>query len=254
MEKSLFSSMWDKMQSDGYFARHPHYHDHFGVPLSSEDQALDSAVLQLDFSQARVEMPVPHSAALERSVKRTESQWLGRMFALPQTGTVLDVGCGFGRSVSWLSERYPQVIGTDISATVLQSAKERLKDRPNVRLLVNEADTLPAEIAEGSIALAYVFTVFQHIPREFTANLLRDIARVLADDGVVIFNLLTNINEAVNTGDNETEWAIGYSPAQAEALLASSGLSALKMCTWTMPGSNAGWLWVQAGRQRSKNR
>jgi SAM-dependent methyltransferase len=252
MEKSLFSRMWDKMQGDGYFARHPHYQDHFGAELSREDRALDSAVLQLDFSQAHVEMPVPYSDALERSVKRTESQWLGRMFALPQTGTVLDVGCGFGRSLSWFADRYPQVIGTDISATVLDSARERLKERRNVRLLVNESDTLPAEIADGSVALAYVFTVFQHIPREFTANLLRGITRVLADDGVVIFNLLTNVNEAVNTGDSETEWAIGYSPAQAEALLADSGLSAIRMCTWSTPGSDAGWLWVTAGRQAGR--
>ncbi|MDO9318524.1 MAG: methyltransferase domain-containing protein [Gammaproteobacteria bacterium] len=249
MEKSLFSRMWDKMQSDGYFARHPHYQDHFGAELSRADRALDNAVLQLDFSQEHVEMPVPYSDALERSVKRTEAQWLGRMFALPETGTVLDVGCGFGRSMSWFADRYPQVIGTDISATVLDSARERLKDRRNVRLLVNESDTLPTDIADGSIALAYVFTVFQHIPREFTANLLRGITRVLADDGVVIFNLLTNVNEAVNTGDSETEWAIGYSPAQAEALLAGSGLSAIKMCTWSTPGSDAGWLWVQAGLQ-----
>lgn len=248
MEKTLFSRMWDKMQSDGYFARHPHYQDHFGAELSREDQELDNAVLTLDFSQAYVEMPVRYSDAVERSVKRTESQWLGRMFTLPESGLVLDVGCGFGRSVAWFCERYPQVIGTDISSTVLAAAKERFKDRNNVRFFVNESDTLPTEIATGSVALAYIFTVFQHIPREFTANLLRDINRVLASDGVVIFNLLTNFNEAVDTGDSETEWAIGYSPAQALELLASSGFVSLKMCTWSAPGSDTGWLWVQAGK------
>ncbi|MDP1930748.1 MAG: methyltransferase domain-containing protein [Gammaproteobacteria bacterium] len=253
MDKSSFGSMWESMQQNGYFSRHPHYQDYFGGSLSSEDKDLDNAILKLNFSAEHVEMPAPYSDVLERSVKRTESVWLGRMFDLPTSGTVLDVGCGFGRSVAWLSERYEQVIGTDISPAAIDGAKARFSHQENVRFMVNESDRIPEEIAERSIDLTYIFTVFQHIPRDFATSILKSVERALNDDGIVIFNLLSNTNEHIDDGELEQEWSIGYSQEQALEMLSRSNLAPLKICTWSAPESGAGWLWIAAGKNSSQS-
>jgi ubiquinone/menaquinone biosynthesis C-methylase UbiE len=127
--------------------------------------------------------------------QRTEPMWLPKTFDLPQNGVALDVGCGFGRSVRWLSEQYDQVIGTDISSQVIDKARELCQEIDNATFYVTEADSLPVEVLPSSIDMVYVFTVFQHIPREYTLGLLQKIQEVLSNNGVVVFNLVSCINE-----------------------------------------------------------
>lgn len=249
MNKKEFKEMWETMQKDGYFTDHPHYEDYFGKALSDEDRALDDIILSLDFSASDVYIPIAYSEALERSAKRTEPQWLPQAFDLPQSGVALDVGCGFGRSVRWLSEQYEQVIGTDISSEVISKAQVLCKDIDNAKFYVNEADSLPKEVLPCSIDMAYVFTVFQHIPREYTLGLLKKIVAALKDDGVVVFNLVSNINENKNDGVIETEWAIGYNETQTKDLLETAGLELQKMSKWSGPESSASWLWVAASKK-----
>lgn len=246
MKKTEFKSMWEKMQEEGYFANHPHYADHFGSAPSEEELLLDSQLLALDFTAADITMPVPYSDTLERSIKRTESIWLYEMFDLPRSGTALDVGCGFGRSVSWMARLYDQVLATDISEKVLSVARENCKELQNIRFYSNDSNSLPADIGQGTVDVAYVFTVFQHIPREFTAELLGSVRNALKADGTVVFNLLSNINEDLNAGVENTEWAIGYSEQQALELLKQSGLRPEKIVRWSRPETEVCWLWIAA--------
>jgi len=248
MHKDKFQNMWESMQKEGYFKTHPHYTDHFGADLSVADKELDGMLLALDFSLAEITMPVPYSEELERAVKRTESRWLRQMFNPPEAGIALDIGCGFGRTVAWMQQYYSSVIGTDISREAIAAAQARFRSFPNVRFYVNDADALPTEIAPGSIDFAYAFTVFQHIPREFTSSILSQLAGLLTSSGVVVFNLLSGINESEESGVAQTEWAIGYSKQQAEQLLQQAGLKPHRMVFWSRPETAMKWLWVRAGR------
>tara|TARA_R110002073_G_scaffold36899_5_gene107320 strand:- start:910 stop:1659 length:750 start_codon:yes stop_codon:yes gene_type:complete len=244
MKKSEFKSMWEDMQEEGYFSKHPHYSDHFGDAPSPDELELDRLMLELDFTKPEITMPVPYSDSLERSVKRTESVWLYKMFDLPATGIALDVGCGFGRSVRWMAQQYNQVIGTDISENVITIAKQNCQDFENVTFYTNDSNSIPVGIEISSIDVAYIFTVFQHIPREFTVDILSSIKNVLKANGKVVFNLLSNINEDLNTGTENTEWAIGYSEEQAAELLVQSGLCLDKIVSWSRPETQVRWLWV----------
>ncbi|PCJ22328.1 MAG: hypothetical protein COA96_14755 [SAR86 cluster bacterium] len=246
MEKNEFKLMWEDMQKAGYFSNHPHYSDHYGQEPTEQEQELDNKLLALDFSTNDICMPVPYSDALERSVKRTEAIWLNQMFSLPKAGVALDIGCGFGRSVSWMCQQYDQVIGTDISAEVISTARQRCAELENAVFYVNEADSLPAEIEPNSIDVAYIFTVFQHVPREYALEILKNAERVLKKDGQVVFNLIANINENVNDGKIDTEWAIGYSEEQALALLEQANLKLNKIVKWFRPETETCWLWVSA--------
>ncbi len=245
MDQTRFKAMWEQMQDDGYFMHHPHYQDYFGLELSDEDKALDAAILELDFGKDDIVMPAPYSETLERAVKRTESEWLYRMFDLPASGTALDLGCGFGRSVIWLRERYDEVLATDISSSVIELA-QRLIQSDNVQFFVNDADRLPAAINPESVDVAYIFTVFQHIPREFAVNLLKQVAEKLSPGGLAIFNLISEVNETVNDGVVETEWAIGYSRQQTQSLVTDAGLTCERIVRWYRPENDVSWLWVAA--------
>lgn len=247
MDQSAFKEMWERMQDDGYFKHHPHYQDFFGLELTDADRALDEAVLALNFDSEDIEMPAPYSEALERSVKRTEENWLPRMFQLPERGTALDIGCGFGRSVIWLRDKYEKVHATDISSSVVELA-EKLCAAENVSFHVNDADSLPAGIPAGSVDVAYIFTVFQHIPREFAGNLLKQASDLLAPGGVAVFNLISEVNESLNDGVVDTEWAIGYTRDQARELVEDAGLEVERIVRWYRPENEVSWLWV-AGRK-----
>ncbi len=97
------------------------------------------------------------------------------------------------------------------------------------------------------IDVTYIFTVFQHIPREYSLSLLSQVANVLNENGVVVFNLLSNVNMQTNDGEIATEWAIGYSREQARDLVSSAGLKLLRLVRWSRPETEISWLWVLAG-------
>lgn len=247
MDRDEFKRMWDSMQSNGYFSNHSHYVFDYDTQADAIELALDQQLLSLDYSDS-VEFPVPYSEALERSVKRTESYWLPRMFDLPKRGSVLDVGCGYGRSLKWLSAVYDKATGVDVSPAAIGEARKFLAGIDNISLAVSDPDKLPDDLPRSSFDFAYAFTVFQHIPRQYTQRLLADMASLLSPSGKLAFNLLTGINEDGNSGVIGTEWAIGYNQQTALELLAGTGLEVDKMLTWTGPGTDIGWIWICASK------
>ena len=235
------------MQEKGYFETHPHYSHDFKPGEDSSEESLDKLLLSMDYD-ADVFFPVAYSEALERSVKRTEAYWLPRMFALPPGGKAIDIGCGYGRSLQWLSEVYEEVHGVDISAEVLKAAAQKLNARQNVKLLVSPPDKLPDALTRGYFDFAYAFTVFQHIPREYTESILLDTFSILRPEGKVAFNLLSGVNETINEGEFETEWAIGYSIEQAKSLVEKANFNLEKLVRWSGKGSDMSWIWILASK------
>ena len=184
---------------------------------------------------------------MERAIKRTEPHWLPRMFPLPAGGTALDLGCGYGRSIDWLRERFDAVIGVEIAKEPLAIARTRFGDDPRVRLLTAPGDRLPAAVAPRSLDFAYCFTVFQHIPRPFTQRYLRDFGRVLKPGGRLVFNLLSGPGARPDQRPYGAEWAMFYTADQAHALLADAGLAPVRLCRWRAQGlDDVSWLWVCA--------
>jgi SAM-dependent methyltransferase len=105
----------------------------------------------------------------------------------PISGWVLDIGCGTGRWSGWLSRRYENVIGIDLSETMMRQAR---KLHPQVSFLNACAEGLPlrAEV----VALAFSVTVIQHIPRQLQQAAIAEIARVLKPGGMVVCLELTD--------------------------------------------------------------
>ena len=92
-------------------------------------------------------------------VMRVCQRYLAHRFA-PER--VLDFGCGVGRVLVALAERFPQAVGVDVSDAMLAEARQNCEARGlhNV-LLAPSDDTLSA--VEGQFDLIHSVLVFQHI-------------------------------------------------------------------------------------------
>ena len=100
----------------------------------------------------------------------------------------LDFGCGVGRLSRALSSRYAQVVGVDISPSMLARARELHAKFPNVRFVENAQPRL-AFLADASVDLAYSVITLHHMPAALQRDYIGEFLRVLAPGGVAVFQI-----------------------------------------------------------------
>lgn len=93
--------------------------------------------------------------------------------------TVLDLGCGIGRSVPLVSPKVRYYIGVDFSPTMIKKARERNRAYANVSFLYNNGWVIPLE--DGSIDCAFCELLFQHLSKENSLAYALEVHRVLKD-------------------------------------------------------------------------
>lgn len=120
------------------------------------------------------------------SFKRFSQYWWSNRFyaklALrygPRTGRLLEVGCGLGHLLLWLSERY-KVFGTDINAPALQEARLIV---PSGLFSLMSAEDLGA-IQDGTFQVVIAKHVVEHLPNPERA--VAEMGRVLSRGGLLI--------------------------------------------------------------------
>src|SRR3989344_1175386 len=91
---------------------------------------------------------------------------------LPDKGTLIDVGCGYGVVSNLISLRRPnlEIYGIDIDKKRILEAQKTIDSRKNIQFQVADlrnVNTLPP--ANGFI----FFDVFHHIPKQHHENLLK---------------------------------------------------------------------------------
>jgi SAM-dependent methyltransferase len=97
--------------------------------------------------------------------------------------TALDVGCGTGRSTRFLEQLGLATIGADIASDMLVEARRR--DPAGDYRLIDESSW--GTIADKSFDLVTAIFTFDNIPTaEQKTALLRQMKRVVADDGVIV--------------------------------------------------------------------
>ncbi|HWF85889.1 MAG TPA: class I SAM-dependent methyltransferase, partial [Vicinamibacterales bacterium] len=101
---------------------------------------------------------------------------------VPRDRRVLDVGCGYGRTLQLLSEHgYANLAGVDIAPAMIAAARARV---PGARLHVMDHPTaLPLE--DGSVDAVLLFSVLTCVPTDQgQRTLIGECRRVLAPSGV----------------------------------------------------------------------
>jgi SAM-dependent methyltransferase len=107
-------------------------------------------------------------------------------YGLPQRfGRALDFGCGAGRLVRALAGRFDDVVGVDVSPTMIERARQLTADRSNVSLVVNTKPELAFE--SGSFDLVYTNLVLQHLPAPaLIEQYVRELVRITAPGGIAL--------------------------------------------------------------------
>jgi ArsR family transcriptional regulator len=106
--------------------------------------------------------------------------------------TVGDLGCGTGQTSAALAPFVARVIAVDRSGEMLQSARRRLKEAPNVEVRRGALEELPIE--DGELDAALMMLVLHHVPDPAAA--LAESARVLRRGArIVICDMLPHEHE-----------------------------------------------------------
>jgi SAM-dependent methyltransferase len=114
--------------------------------------------------------------------------WHRYAFARPFVAgrRTLDVACGEGYGSALLSSVAASVVGVDVADDVVTHAKERYRDRANLRFATGSAASLP--LADGSVDAVVSFETIEHLPREDQPRMIAEIARVLTGEGILILS------------------------------------------------------------------
>jgi SAM-dependent methyltransferase len=96
----------------------------------------------------------------------------------PKEGRVLEVGCGLGHLLGWLSSHY-QVYGIDINAWALSQARRNFP-KGHLRSLCRRPGHLPA----GSFQIVIAKHVVEHLPHPEQA--IAEMSRVLSPGGLLL--------------------------------------------------------------------
>ncbi|NYB51185.1 MAG: class I SAM-dependent methyltransferase [Methanobacteriaceae archaeon] len=114
---------------------------------------------------------------------------------VPKSSKILDVGCGYGRTLNELyNQGYENLTGVDFSSKMIERG---LRMHPYLNLLKNDGDVLPfRESAFDSVILIGVLT--SNVLTTKQEELISEISRVLKEGGILYLSDFLLNNDARN--------------------------------------------------------
>lgn len=100
----------------------------------------------------------------------------------------LDFGCGVGRLTQALAAHFARVDGVDIAPSMIEKAGALNRHPSRVTYHLRAAPDLQT-FADGTFDLVYSVLVLQHIEPETAKRYIREFIRVVAADGVAVFQV-----------------------------------------------------------------
>jgi SAM-dependent methyltransferase len=123
----------------------------------------------------------------------------GVMAALDRLGlvlarrTALDYGCGVGRLSRALAPHFERVIAVDISQAMVDEARANTREVGNVDVIRGSGRDL-REVPDATVDLIYSNIALQHSPADMQRSVIREMGRVIAPGGVVVFQTPSHPN------------------------------------------------------------
>ena len=100
----------------------------------------------------------------------------------------LDFGCGVGRITQALAHEFERCDGVDISTSMLHAARRHNRHPGRCVYHLNVAPDL-ALFANATFSFVYSTLVLQHMEPRYSKVYIRELLRVLAPDGLLVFQL-----------------------------------------------------------------
>lgn len=143
----------------------------------------------------------------------------------PAECAMLEIGCGVGRMTRWFSRLFREVWAVDISPVMIEQARLRLADCPNVTLRVGTGSDL-AELPDSYFDFAFSYIVFQHIPsRAVIESYVKEVHRVLKPGGAFKFQLQGYCSREYRETPKDSWLGESFSFSEAEQMIRRAGLS-----------------------------
>jgi 2-polyprenyl-3-methyl-5-hydroxy-6-metoxy-1,4-benzoquinol methylase len=127
----------------------------------------------------------------EQTVRQT-LEGLAREGITFRGGLALDFGCGIGRLTRALASRFERVHGVDISPSMIRRAQECQPPIDTISYFVNPRADLSL-LDPFRYDFIYSREVLQHIPTAFQCDYIREFLRLLAPDGVAVFQSVATV-------------------------------------------------------------
>lgn len=121
--------------------------------------------------------------------------------------SVLDLGCGVGRVLTWLARRASHVVGVDVAPGMLARARRRVIGYPHVELKVGDIAAVPAP--EGAFDQVVCLGVFEHVPAGHRRRALEEIFRVLRPRGELLLELNNAESVLLRESDGDNPHRVG---------------------------------------------
>jgi len=133
---------------------------------------------------------------------------------------VVDLGCGTGTMARVLAPLVRRVVAVDREPAMLEAARARLEDRPNLEFV--EADVTDLPLPADSMDVALAFLLLHHV--EAPARVLAEAARVLRPGGrVLVLDMVAHDHaEYVQEMGHRH---LGFDAVDVERVAAAAGLT-----------------------------
>lgn len=104
-----------------------------------------------------------------------------------QVKTVLDLTCGTGAQVLWLTKKGYQVVGSDQSAELLEIASKKAH-KAGMNISLNQGDMRKVELGQFD-AVITIFNAIGHLTKQDFEAALKNIKRNLKLGGIYVFDI-----------------------------------------------------------------
>jgi ubiquinone/menaquinone biosynthesis C-methylase UbiE len=124
-----------------------------------------------------------------RYAEEQEAKYHSALASIETSGLILDVGCGTGLLFRHIASKAKDVVGVDVSKSLLLHAKARAHKSQNVDLVQADADHLPFK--NNKFNTVFAFTVLQNMPKPLET--MMEIHRTAAFSAYVVITGLKKI-------------------------------------------------------------
>ncbi len=156
-----------------------------------------------------------------------------------------DLGCGTGQVAAALAPFVARVVAVDRSSDMLQAARRRLRDLPNVDVRRGELEALPLQ--DGELDAATLLLVLHHLPEP--ADALAEAARVLRPGGrLLVSDMLPHDREEYRQQMGHV-W-LGFGEEPLRRLVGNAGFDDVRIAPMaTDPDAKGPALFVASARK-----
>lgn len=136
---------------------------------------------------------------------------------LPRDANILEIGSGSGALIAWLVDHgFSNLTGLDISQQEVDRAKER-----GLPLVCSDAHEYLTELADSSIDVLIAKAVFEHMPKQEGADLLKETTRVLNPKGGMVVLDVPNMDWVLSNHERYMDLThhVGYTRESLSQML-----------------------------------